>query len=137
MSTSSDIIMALCLKNLVSCIQDTIIATQLEYNSQAFEFIRLYRNIRLCRIHAYALDENLYYNLDSNLSKKELDELMNQLFEIELAVTYAICGEKELAKATILRDKLVNKVMEMEHIKKRGDVIPKFNVAILRHFGWH
>lgn len=135
MSTSTDVVMALCLKSLVSCIQDTIITTHLECDkhSLAFEFIRLYKIIRLCRTHAYTLKDNLYFNLDSQLSMNDVDEIIQQLVHIELAVTHAMCGEKELKSATSLRDKLVSKVMEMEHIKKRGNVVPKFNVAILRH----
>jgi hypothetical protein len=133
MSSSPDIILALCLKTLVTSIQDTIIATHMNYNSYSLEYIRLYRTIRFCRMHAYVLSENLLYNLNSNLSPLEVDELIDSLFSIEAAVTYEICGPKELKTATGLRDKLVEKALEMEVIKRRGDVKPKYNIAVLRH----
>lgn len=133
MCSSPDIILALCLKTLVSSIQDTIIATHLEYTLYPIEFIRLYKTIRFCRMHAYTLSDNLMYNVNSSLSPKEVEELIDGLFSIEAAVTYEICGDKELKTATVLRDKLVTKALEMEHIKKRGDIVPKYNVAVLRH----
>jgi len=137
MSTAPDVILALCLKTLVTSIQDTIIATHLELSSYPVEYIRLYRSIRFCRMHAYVLSENLLYNLNSNLSPNEVNELIEGLFSIEAAVTYEICGPTELKTATRLRDKLVAKALEMEEIKKRGcDVKPKYNIAILRHLEW-
>lgn len=134
MCSSPDIILALCLKTLVSSIEDTIIATNLDYSSYPLEFIRLYRTIRFCRMHAYTLADNLLYNLNSSLSPKEVQELIDGLFSIEAAVTYEICGDKELKTACRLRDKLVEKALEMDHIKRRGsDIVPKYNVAVLRH----
>lgn len=125
--------MALCLKTLVSNIEDTIIATHLYDTLYSVEFIRLYRNIRVCRMHANVLAENLFYNLNSSLSQSEVEDLIQGLFSIELSVTYEICGDKELKTAIRLRDKLVNKALEMEHLKKRGQIVPKYNVAVLRH----
>lgn len=132
-SSSPDIILALCLKTLVSSIQDTIIATNLDYSLYPLEYIRLYRTIRFCRMHAYTLSDNLMYNLNSSLSQSEVQELIEGLFSIEAAVTYETCGAKELKTATRLRDKLVEKALEMDHIKKRGDIVPKYNIAVLRH----
>jgi hypothetical protein len=108
-------------------------ATHLEYTLYPLEFIRLYRTIRLCRMHAYMLSENLFYNLNSSLSQSEVQDLIQDLFSIEAAVTYEICGDKELKTAIRLRDKLVHKALEMEHIKRRGHIVPKYNLAVLRH----
>lgn len=124
MTTSPDVIMALCLKTLVVYIQDTIIATHLDTTSYTLSLIRLYRNIRLCRMHAYRLAENMFYTLNSNLSMTEAIELVQGLYLIELAVTNGLCGEYALKTACRLRDKVVEKAIDMQ---------PKYNLSVLPH----